>query len=210
MWRFILGAWGRSIGIGNYLIVTGVRHRLEAHIIGVDGESVLMTANGDADPILNDFRMVWLQLSGLDRKLQFQQAMATIYGAVQLFPIVPNPVAKDCYYFKNSVVHRRPNIDAFIISDGESLLLATNPFSPRFHALPSTRLYGVFAERKALVNPVALEQAGAIYVADYSVPRRDTQAVLEYVQRKYGIDRFLDLELVCTTASAAVKPRPSV
>lgn len=159
---------------------------------------------------ISDFRMVWLQLSGLDRNLQFQQALSTIYGTVQLLPIVSDPVAKDCYYFKNSVVHRRPNIDAFIISDGESLLLATNPFSPRFHALPSTRLYGVFAEQKALVNPVALEQAGEIYVADCSVPRRDTQAVLEYVQRKYGVDRFLDLEPVCTTASAEVKPRPSV
>ena len=157
-----------------------------------------------------EFRIVWLELVGLDRKLQFQQTMATIYGTVQLLPIGATNVTKDCFYFKHSVVHRHPHIDAFIVSDGDSLGLAMNPFSPRFHALTSTKLHNFFAERKALANPVELEQTGTIYVADCSVPRRDTQAVLEYVQHKYGVDRFLVLEPTCTTASVEVKPQPSV
>ncbi len=155
----------------------------------------------------NEFRIVWLELAGLDRKLQFQQTIATIYGAVQLLPIEPNPVAKDCYYFKHNVVHRRPEIDAFILSNGASVLLATNPFSPRSSALASTKLYSVFAQQEALVDPVALEHADKIYVADCEIPRRDTQAVLEYVQQKYAVERFLHFEPVCTTASVEVKRR---
>jgi len=154
-----------------------------------------------------EFRIVWLEVAGLDRELQFAQTMATIYGIAQLLPIGRRAIARDCYYFKHSVVHRQRNIDGFIVSDGESVSLATNPFSARFHALPSTRLYGVFAEQGALVDPVALERAGQIYVADCSIPRRDTQAVLEYVQQKYGVDRLRELKPVRTTAPVEVKPQ---
>jgi hypothetical protein len=154
-----------------------------------------------------EHRIVWIELAGIDRKLQFQQTIATIYGTVQLLPIGPSVVTKECYYFTYNVVNRNPQIDAFIVCDGQSCLLATNPFSPRFQSLSATKLYGIFADKDAIVDPVALEQAEAIYVADCAISRRDTQAVLEYVQTKYGVARFLDLQPVSTTASTAVIPQ---
>jgi len=154
-----------------------------------------------------EFRIVWLELAGLDRALQVQQTTATIYGIVQLLPLSPKGVVKECYYFNDSVAYRRPGIDASVVSDGENALLATNPFSPRYGALPSTMLYGAFADRKALLDPVAREREGQIYVADCSTPRRDAKAVREYLQRKYSVSRFIVLEPVRTAAFVAVKPR---
>ena len=147
-----------------------------------------------------EFRVAWLELSGLDQNLQFRQTLATIYGIVQLLPLVSPPVAKDCYYFRHNVAHRRRDMDAFLLSDGEGLLLATNEFSPRYSAFAATRLHNVFASQGGVVDPVALDQTGAIYVADCSIPRRDTQAVLDYVRKKYRVARFLVLEPVQTSA----------
>ena len=166
-----------------------------------------LAASAESD---SEHRIVWIELAGIDRKLQFQQTMATIYGTVHLLPVGPGVVTKECYYFTYNVVHRNPQIDAFIVCDGYSCLLATNPFSPRFQSLAATKLYGIFADKDAIVDPVALEQAEVIYVADCAISRRDTQAVLEYLQTKYDVERFLDLQPVSTTASAEVKPQSNV
>ncbi len=156
----------------------------------------------------DDIRIVWLQLAGIDRKLHFQQTIATIYGTVQLLPIGPTVVTKVCFYFNYNVVHRNPGIDAIIICDGDSCWLATNQFSPRFGHLKSTQLYRHFVDHKAVVDPVALERSGDIYVADCTIPRNDSAAVLRYLQTKYNVDRFLDLQPTSTTASAEVRPYP--
>jgi hypothetical protein len=154
----------------------------------------------------SEFRIAWLELGGIDRELQFQQAMGTIYGTVQLLPFGPTVATKDCYFFKYNVAHRNTDIDAIIVSDGGSCLLAANPFSPRFLRLKFTKLWRFFAEKEAVVDPITLEANGAIYTADCAIPRRDTQAVLEYLQAKYNVERFLDLEPTSTSAYVEVRP----
>jgi len=62
----------------------------------------------------------------------------------------------------------------------------------------------MFAEHGGSVDPVALDRAGKIYVADCAIPRRDTRALFAYLQVKYGVERFRVLEPVSVTAS--VKP----
>ena len=198
----LLADYDEKMESGNVFVrteSTGYKNAV-SNILDVAERQLTVTAESE-----KEFRLVWLELAGIDRTLGLQQAMATIYGTVQLLPIGKALVTKDCYYFKHSVVHRNPNIDGFIISDGDSMGFAANPFSPRARVLRSSKLFAFFADRDAVRDPVALEQAGTIYVADCDIPRRDTQAVREYVQQKYGVDRFLDLEPNCTTATVKIK-----
>ena len=63
-----------------------------------------------------------------------------------------------------------------------------------------------FAELNGLLDPVTMEKAGSIYFADCQIPRRNTQAMLEYVQTKYSVSRLLPLDFIRTTASVEVRP----
>ncbi len=155
----------------------------------------------------DDIRIVWLQLCASTESFTSTNDRDDLRHSSAL-AIGPTVVTKVCFYFNYNVVHRNPGIDAIIICDGDSCWLATNQFSPRFGHLKSTQLYRHFVDHKAVVDPVALERSGDIYVADCTIPRNDSAAVLRYLQTKYNVDRFLDLQPTSTTASAEVRPYP--
>lgn len=63
-----------------------------------------------------------------------------------------------------------------------------------------------FAKKLAtgLVDPIAMEAAGEVMVADTSIDRRNSAAVLDYLRQKYGALKLFNMDMNMASAVVAV------
>jgi hypothetical protein len=95
-----------------------------------------------------------------------------------------------CYYFReSSFFAQRNSLDAVISTRGQGhsldLTLCINTHSPRIGTLRASHIFQAF--QGGLTDPIAMEAACEIWVADCDVPRRDEQGVLAYLRKKYKV-----------------------
>jgi hypothetical protein len=156
----------------------------------------------------HDARIVWFTGIGFDAEAKHYQFMSTLYGSTKIFEI-DNPRLRECYYFRNADFYRyREELDgavaAFLFGDSVTIKLCLNTYSPRYLAIKSSPFAAQF--QNGLIDPLAEEASGDAYIADTDIDRKDTGAVLQYLQNKYGLSRAMNMDMNLATATV-VMPR---
>lgn len=130
------------------------------------------------------FQLIWVH-AGSD--LQWRLAFVTFYGHQYLRAVWPRGAkCVKCFYFTYYAAHSMPDVEALILTEGNSLNLCMNEFSRRRDEFRSSRLYEVFSEEQ--IDPVAMETAGEIIACRVNISRKNPQDVLRVLKEQTGVD----------------------
>lgn len=153
-----------------------------------------LNASSAAEP---SFEIVWMLFKNPgEADLHFQQLISTVFGIEDVWDMaLGEGAAKPCYFFRESVFFKHKQLDAAVGLDCPTgkFTMCVNAFSSRRPAFLETKLHREFqtvAQKHkvdAILDPAELERVGRAYLADCPVPRRDQEAVLDYVKRKYSL-----------------------
>lgn len=162
-----------------------------------DGVGQLRAAN---DP--DAFQLLWLHAGGRNPETQLEQFRATLFGTTQIFELGSSHLTS-CYYFHESVFFKyREALSGAVLTTPSSLQIAVNTMSPRLEQFRSSSLVKTF--HNALLDPDKSETKGLIYVADCPHHRRQKQMILDYLEKKYGKVRLMDMPLTMVTVRVTV------
>jgi hypothetical protein len=159
-----------------------------------------------AAKVAPDARIIWFTGMGFDAEAKHYQFMATLYGSTKLFEL-DRRTLRECYYFRNSDFFRyREDLDgavaAFCVGESVTMKLCLNTYSPRYSTLKASPFAANFPN--GLMDPLAEEASGDAYIADTDVDRRDGAAVIQYLEKKYGLNRAMNMDMNLATATIAV------
>jgi len=152
-----------------------------------------------------DYRIIWFLAIGENSKRWFDKFVATLYGITQLADLGKSPLnSYPCYFFSFSDFFRHKDVlDAAIVSypDPESpslhSIVCLNPHSERYANFKKSKLVSLFGT--SVVDPPAQESDGTAYIADEAIDRRDVNAMIEYLRKKYLLPK-LDIAEMSTLA----------
>jgi hypothetical protein len=122
---------------------------------------------------------------------KIEKIHSTLFGKKLLVPLGTN--AKDskfCFYYSESDFFRYKDVlDGAIISNGSELRFCLNNYSINYKNVKN----GVIVNKiKSGINdPIELEKAGNIYLADCNIDRKDIESLDNYLKEKYSIERFI-------------------
>jgi hypothetical protein len=178
-----------------------VRDNRLSGLVGKAASQLLSSAEKE-----HDFRLVWFTSTGVDAEAKFHQFIATIYGTTNILEMNASYYRR-CYFFRNSDFHRYARvIDGAIVAhvsgSAISAKLCLNPLSPRFSALKNSSVVAPFGI--AVEDPVALEQEKEVFVVDSDINRNDENALLAFLQLKYGTLPLMKFDLDYLSASVLV------
>lgn len=130
------------------------------------------------------FQLIWFHA---ESDLQWRLAFVTFYGHQYLRAVWPlGAKYVQCFYFTYCAAHSMPDVEALILTEGDSLNLCMNEFSRRRDEFRSSRLYEVFSEGQ--IDPVAMETAGEIIACRTNISRKNPQDVLRVLKEQTGVD----------------------
>lgn len=139
--------------------------------------------------IAQSFKCIWFRAIEALFTDAFAFMKATLYGTRIL--LVRDQSGSfshaSCFYFDPNEFFKHPSLDGVVLDNGRGAELCVNSFSKRFADFRRSFLYKFFEARRALTDPSRLEEGKQILVADTGVPRSDQEAVIRFVQEKYGI-----------------------
>ena len=139
------------------------------------------------------FYLLWLHASGKDAELQIEQFRGTLYGMTNIFDLDAQHSIR-CYYFHHSDFYRwRHVLVGAIVSTFDHLQLCLNTASPRTGEFRGSPLVRQLAS--GLLDPTKLEREGSAYIADCDVDRNKEGVALQYIQKKYGRPKLMDLNM---------------
>lgn len=119
----------------------------------------------------------------------------TLYGIVErIRPAGSGAESIDCLYFTFSDFFRYPTLVGAVLGHRKGGLLLLNSVSPVLQSFRESQLDGEFDSRRAVWDPMELEGDGKIYVADCSEDRRNENAAVQYVEKKYGMGPLIPVE----------------
>ena len=157
----------------------------------------------------HQFRLVWFTAIGWDAEAKHMQFIATLYGTSKVFEI-EGKTLRECYFFYNSDFFRYRNeldgaIAAFHAGRGSiSIFLCLNPYSPNYEKLKESPI--VARLPKGLTDPRSEEQAGQAYIADTEIDRKDSQAILRYLETKYKTGKLANMNFKMASAEFRLPP----
>jgi hypothetical protein len=144
-------------------------------------------------PQASDFRLIWLHAEGARPKLQMQQFHGTLYGTTDIIDL--EGPTRLCYYFYHNELYKfRDELDGAIITAGEKGQLCLNNFSPRVASLRDSFL-ARSTFKDGICDPEALERDQGVYIADGPEDRQDSDAVLRFLQKKYGCTMIMKMDM---------------
>jgi hypothetical protein len=133
-------------------------------------------------------RFLWLHCSDDDPTTDRFQLEGTLCGNMHFVDrLRPEEGSLSCYFFTESAFFTHgQTLDGAFICDDEGWFLLLNPHSPRFQSLRRSALSRALGG--ACWDPISMEAEGRLLIADCSIPRRQSEAVLDYVNTKYSRD----------------------
>jgi hypothetical protein len=138
----------------------------------------------------------------------FDQIIGTLYGVRQVTywdEDSQGAHGTDCLYAVPGVFERWPDIDAAIVTVGNSITLCINEFSDKAQDFQACRLYQSFARRGGPVTPSDLEaKSRFLSIADRTIDRAKENAVVEYLSQRYGLQQVHILNIKAYSASVVV------
>lgn len=148
---------------------------------------------------IRSFKCIWFRALESLLSDAFDFMKATLYGTKHL-------LIRDqsghfyharCYYFDPNEFFKFPSLEAVVFDNGRGAELCVNSFSRRFAEFRCSVLYSIFESSGALIDPRKLEKGKMILVADTDVPRKDREAVIRFIQEKYGMHvQTVDMKVI--------------
>jgi hypothetical protein len=130
------------------------------------------------------FQLIWFHA---ESDLQWRLAFATFYGHQHLSAVSPRGAkSAECFYFTHCVAHSMPDVEALILTEGDSLHLCMNEFSCRRDEFRASRLYEAFFV--GAIDPIVMEAAGKIIACRANVSRKNPKDVLRVLKEQTGVD----------------------
>ncbi|MDP2562946.1 hypothetical protein [Psychrobium sp. 1_MG-2023] len=146
--------------------------------------------------------------SGVNPSTQVKQFESTFYGRKSIIDVdSASNEAKWCYYFSESLFLRNKNIidGAFVINGSTGIArLLINDQSPQYDCLKKSEFVAKFVNKISIVDPLELEASESILIADTKIPRRNEEAIKQYVFDKYSINRGMVLDIPQTVFQASL------
>jgi hypothetical protein len=154
-----------------------------------------------------DFRLVWFTGTGYQAEALSEQFITTLYGTTNIIEMGSSHFRR-CYFFRNSDFHRYAGtIDGAIVAHvvGESLSakLCVNPLSPRASNVRSSAFLRRFG--KAVEDPDAREHEGEAFIVTGDLDRKNENALLAELQRKYSTKPLMTFDLGYHSAAVAIR-----
>ena len=141
------------------------------------------------------YKLIWFCIDPQynDAATLIQQVHDTAFGGANLIrmprPGEASPV--HCYFFHRSVFFKYPQLNGVVVDTGRRFTLLLNQFAPRLAEFRTTALFRWFDDGAGgVADPDALEAAGAAFIADCDIDRRNEYGVLAYLKKKYGLPRW--------------------
>ncbi len=156
-------------------------------LAGIIREGVVQMV--EHDPEGDTFRVIWLHSSGRDPDLHNRRFHSTLYGIENLFSLrLSNLIT--CYYFHESAFYSwRAYLDGAILTYGTQAQLCINTLSPRVEQFRKSEL--TISISKGLCDPDMLaQQNDEVMIADCKVDRKESDAVIRYLQDKHDLDHL--------------------
>lgn len=160
------------------------------------------------------FEVLWMVLSHPGEcDLHWEQAIATVFGSEEIVSFAGKD--RDCYFFKDSSFFKHKSLDGMaLFAADRRMTLCVNPLSPRAAAFRETSFFRFFEEGGreqgafGIIEPETMEKAGLAFIADCDdIPRRDAEAVMAYVRKKYGLSPYsTHITLDLHTATTVLPP----
>jgi hypothetical protein len=155
--------------------------------------------------VAHDLRIVWFTGIGLQAEAKHFQFMSTLYGSTRIFALA-KPQMRTCYFFRNSDFYRyRDYLDgavaAYLSGDTVTIKLCLNPHANGWQALRASPYARNF--KLGLIDPVAEEAEGEAYIVDGDISRADEYAVIQSLEKKYGLTKLQSMDM--NMASAVVR-----
>lgn len=159
-----------------------------------------------APHVPHDFRIVWFTAACRLHEPKQMQYVATLYGSTNIFQL-GQPHLTCCYFFRNSDFYRhKETLDGAVVAEivGQSISarLCLNPLSPRYEKLKASPLSAAFGT--AVIDPLKEEADGDAYLVDCDLDRTKSNEVLEFLQKKYRVDKIMNMDMGFTSAEVAV------
>lgn len=138
-----------------------------------------------------DFALIWLVAinPGITTFVR-PASMTLLYGIQTIEGLTEESDSfyeKDCFFFGYSFLHRRKMLDGVVLHDNHQITMYLNPFSERYNSFRQTPLVELFRREFELIDPKVIEEAGQCFIADCRFSRKDTNSVVLYLKKKYGL-----------------------
>lgn len=124
-----------------------------------------------------------------DPGTQVSEFVSTLYGTRFLVLLDNDGEAGsiECYYFDYNEFFTTRDIEAVIIFSDYGCRLYINTFAKKLVEFRETDLFHVFEEKNAIIDPEIIEQAGAAYIANTDLDRKDEEKLIDYIISKYSL-----------------------
>ena len=151
--------------------------------------------------------ILWVTIpdEGYRDPMQATRVIDTFFGVERIGPLIDGHF-KPCFYFGESVCFTDRDVAGMVVDAHRAFCLCINTLHPRVAEFRKTELYRAFEGVRPIVDPVRYESDGRGFVADCTIPRRDTGGVLEYVKQKYDLGPYV-INLVMQEHSSVVAYR---
>jgi hypothetical protein len=140
-----------------------------------------------------------------------RQAIGSLFGIRQV--AYCDPGSQDatmgrCLFAKPGVFERHPEIVASVVATGGGFAFCVNEFATDYDSFQSSALYLSFASIHPPMSATDLTRnRGFFQIADRSVARHDDHALASYLERAYGIENAIMLDMKDHSASMIVPRR---
>ncbi len=144
----------------------------------------------------NDFALVWFDAASRTPGgvLSPGALRAQLYGLQRIESTTSSGgvVEAECYFFHESVFHRRDELDAVFISSPTHLTACLNPLSMQYSDFRFSALIAALRASMEVEDPRQRESKGEALIADFPGDRRRLAVTAARLREQYGLGR-LDL-----------------
>lgn len=152
--------------------------------------------------------VLWLHSWGRDADLLRDRFRATLYGTTNIFDLNGSGTRTGFFVDFNDFYRYRDVLDGAVLSTETQGQLCSNSLSQRAKYFRESGFVAAFS--KGLCDPENLEKRGEAYIADCDLDRRKRNEVMNYIRKKYGRDRLMDIDLSYHSAAMVVPPPEDV
>ncbi len=168
-------------------IPTGPRNKLYAVITKGTNQMI------EHDPTHKTFHIIWVHSTGNNAELLNRRFRSTLFGMQNVFSTERSKTTT-CYYFnESSFFSHKDSLDGAILTCGDTLQLCVNTLSFGYGKFKTSDLYKALS--KGLCDPAILEQREGAMIADCNIDRKNSELILEYLRKKYGLNHLQTIDL---------------
>lgn len=155
--------------------------------------SIVHKANRQIDSSIkhkDNFHVCWIYIDPkCDGDFVFDQIKYTLYGIEEILATDDkgHPDDRECFFFTSADFRRYIQLDGVVVHNQRGLILLVNNFSQRYEKFTKSKIYQIYHNHGALVEPCKLEKAKQCYIVDIDGTREDKRAILEYIKKKYNL-----------------------